>query len=356
MSNRYLTPIAFALGAIILGHAPAIAQDSTITLSAGSENCTATLLNLEINPDSKNVSAEVESLENCLGAAGPTITSFTVNSESSVTLNEGDEVAVSWNSSNTTACRSGGTLPGWATAGQLPASGTFDAGTDGLANGTYTLSLTCFSSTESETVPDREVVVENSSVTGECSTRPPVSLTRATGIVADRTDNAFLFESVFENTFPGSGNVQQIRIRSGEFAAMEFKTDAAMTSGALGQIQSETLQPPRPSTASTSAFRMWSISTCPGDFRKNILDQEMGPGCVQGGGTFVTQGSFAFGGDSFITDSNVCGLEPDKTYFLNLLYTDQEVPTSEQEHNALDSICPDEFCGNGIQPTGSGFK
>jgi len=327
---------------------------ATITLSDGVAECSATLTELEIIPADDNVIATVDSLENCLGPAEPTITQFTVNGAASTTVDEGIDVNVAWDSSNTTSCTTGGTFSPWAGLGTLDSSGQQLVSTTGLSNNDFTLTLTCSSDQGSDTIDDRVITVENSDVANACDNRPPIPGTRANSIVFNKDDNAFLYESVFDNTFPGSGNSQPVRLRNGFYVAMEFTTSAALQPGAFGRVEIAPMQPLPGGTATTSAQRLWSISACPGDFRQLMLGED--PGCVQGGPNFTEQGAFRFGGSDFEVDDGVCALEPNTTYFMNMLYTNQAPPTNEQEHSALGSVCEEDFCGNNLQPAGSGFK
>ncbi|MBB6087891.1 hypothetical protein [Wenzhouxiangella marina] len=75
-----------------------------------------------------------------------------------------------------------------------------------------------------------------------------------------------------------------------------------------------------------AATKMWSISRCPGDFNKDLIDGEMGPGCVRRDQfTFVE--SFRWGGPDFIAASDRCGLEPNTSYYLNLIWTQDQAGT-----------------------------
>ncbi|HKL51067.1 MAG TPA: hypothetical protein VJ908_07860 [Wenzhouxiangellaceae bacterium] len=353
LGRTFVMATAFAFSAF------ALAQDSSITISDGSNQCSASLVDLQVDTATGDVTANVVSLSDCAGPATPEITSFVVNgSPTGTTVDEGINVGVSWTSVNTSGCTAGGTLPSWSSQGSsLDPSGTFSASTTGLANGSYTLTLSCASALGPISASNNPTVtVQNSSTTGSCATRPPVPLTRATSIVTDGTDNARFFDSVF-GPFPGTNNTKPIKIERIKYAAMEFTTDGSISPNATGDIESNVLQPLGSNTASgAQVHRMWSISKCPGDFRKHVLDQEMGPGCVKGGlGSLSAQAAFRFGGANFVNDTNVCALEPNTTYFVNLLYTSQEPPTTEQEHNALESTCPELFCGNIMASSGSGF-
>lgn len=355
LGRTFVMATAFALSAF------AVAQDPTITISDGSNQCEASLVDLQVDTATGDVIANVVSLDDCAGSVTAAITNFTVDGNSSSTaVDEGDSVSVSWTSVNTGSCASGGTLPAWTALGtSLPSSNTVSLTTAGLPNGNYTMTLACSSQQGLVSAPNNPltVTVQNSSSTGTCATRPPVSLTRASSIVNNANDNASLFESVF-GPFPGSGNSQQVSMDDTKYAAMEFTTDGTIASSAFGSLELATLQP-LPNNTATGGFapRLWSISRCPGDFRKHVIDTENGPGCVQGGtGNFaVDQGPFKWGGSNYISDSGVCALEPNTTYYLNLLYTDQSPPTSEQAHSALTNKCVEQFCGHGMQPRGTGF-
>lgn len=346
LSRTLVMAIAFA--ATFLSNAQA---QSEIFISDGANDCTAALLNLQVNTASGNVTATVDSLADCSGPATPAITSFTVNgSASGVTVDEGVPVTVSWNSSNTTGCISGGSLPNWANQSGLATSGNVQVATSGLSNGNFSLTLSCTSSQGTIAAGNNPLTVQiqNSSSTSACASRPPPpNMTRAQQInFDDSSANAFFFAEVFNGAFPGSSNSIRIRVPSTQYVAMEFTT-GNHPPGAVGEMQ---IVPVNLNNTGTNS-RIWSVSQCPGDFRPFLIDAEMGPGCVFG----PSQGGFRFGGTNFQANSGVCALEPNTTYFMNFFYTDDAIPSTEQAHNQLNVDCPETFCGDAMKASGVGF-
>jgi len=328
----------------------------------GTGPCQATLRGFELFPDNGDMDLVVDSLADCTGGGNgdaPFITSFTVDGGNSTTVIAGTSVVVAWDSTNATSCTADGQLPNWANRGSVATSSAGVNVSTSVTAGDYSLGLQCTGGPLTYSASSLNVTVTGGGSTGDddCpdSTRtPPPNLDRASTITTD-SRNAFSFESIFSNTFPGAGNTENIRVRRGEYAAMRFTTGANWpTAGATGDIDVFPNQPALPNTLSgASAPRMWSISRCEGDFRTWTNDA----GCVQGGTGFGNQGTFDFGGSSFLGDPAKCGLEPGTTYYLNLLYTDADPPQSELEHQALDTVCRNpltgeesEFCGHQVEP------
>lgn len=350
-----LRPTCFfiVLPLLLISAASADLYAQSITIDDGTDSCTADLLALEIEPGTGDVTVDVASLEDCLGTAFPTVNTFTVDGAQNATINEGTPVEVAWNSTNTSSCESGGTLPSWVQLDTLTSDGSIQASTSGLPNNDYTLTLSCIGPDDSAQAPDLTVTVENSSATNDCATRlPPANLARATSILVSGGDNASEYSSVFGGPFPGDGSGAQIAILDGQYAAMRFTTGNILAT-AIGQFQSTILQPlPNNTATGGDVNRLWSISKCPGDFRKTVLDSELGPGCVQGG---TDQSAFEIGGTDAFNDSGQCALESNTTYFLNLLYTNEAPPTTETEHAALQGACTESKCGNIIGLTEVGI-
>lgn len=327
----------------------ATAQSPQIFISDGSDECTAALVSLQVDTDNGNVTATVDSLEDCGGPGTPSITSFTVNgSASGATVNEGVALNVSWDSVNTTSCASSGTLSNWASLGSLASSGTRVVSTTGLSNGNYSLTLSCSSAQGTIQASNNPLTatIQNSSSTNACDSRPPPpGMTRASTITVDFPGNAFFFGEVF-GPWPGNGNSIRLRIPNSQYVAWQFTT-GNHPSTAQGEMQ---IVPVSLNNTATGP-KMWSVSQCPGDFRPFVIDDEMGPGCVKG----PTQGQFRFGGTSFRSSSTRCALEPNTTYFLNMLYTDDPIPTNEQQHGQLSIDCSSLFCGDSFKASVLGF-
>jgi len=352
MISTSKTGLALVMGIAFVVSPGATAQDAPqIFISDGTDVCTAALVSLQVDTDTGNVSASVDSLEECAGPGTPSITSFTVNGNpSATTVDEGEAVTVGWDSVNTNGCSAGGTLQSWANQGSLTSSGSIPVSTSGLADGNYSLTLNCASGQGSIAASNNPltILVQNSSVSGACDTRlPPAGMQRATQINADfPSANAFFFAEVFGGPFPGNFNSIRIRIPATDYAAMQFTT-GDHPADALGEMQVVPVNLPNTGTNS----KLWSISQCPGDFRPFVLDDEMGPGCVSG----PTQGAFRFGGTNYRNDSGRCALEPNTTYYLNVFYTDDAPPATEQAHSQLNVDCSEFFCGDSMKAAVLGF-
>ena len=96
-----------------------------------------------------------------------------------------------------------------------------------------------------------------------------------------------------------------------------------------GQTGSVALEVPQFGEAS-AARKMWSISKCPGDFNKTLIDQEMGQGCIRRD-SFTFLESFDWGGAGSISSSTRCGLQPNTDYYLNVIFTNDQAGTAPDD-------------------------
>lgn len=117
-------------------------------------------------------------------------------------------------------------------------------------------------------------------------------------------------------------------VYSGQYVALEFETDADQAQ--VGQFFREA------DAALPSAWSYWSISRCPGDF-PSAMDA-----CHSAGGAVGSLG-WEIGTN---TVPNYCHLEPNTTYYLNILFGTKDDP-------AVPS-CPGDVCGHVYQQTVSG--
>jgi len=295
--------------------------------------------------DPLNESTLVEVVAPDVGSP-PNAPSLTVNGSSSTTIDPGDDVDVVWSSSSATSCSaSGSTLPGW--SGSKPTSGSLTVTTSGsLLPGQYVVRLRCSNSAGDSPWTTRTVNVADPGAPG-CENRPPPpGMTRAAIITTDNTKDGRIYSSVFNATFPGTSNTQEVLLNSNTYAALQFSRDS-IPSGAKGQIN---VNIPQGYAQESTGFKLWSISTCPGDFDWQAIesDPNLGPGCIKRDALFFTE-SFTFGGSSFRSDETRCALNAGVTYYLNFFYNTQPegTPVSELQWNCAMN---NSVCGNAMNP------
>lgn len=144
------------------------------------------------------------------------------------------------------------------------------------------------------------------------------------------------YTSVFGGTpFPGTQIQQRFRLFTNTYAAFEFTTPLDLNGTHTGAFTAEVY------ALVAAGTRLMSISDCPGDFDAGRLDSR----CIlsrSGPETLRWQGA---------DDSFRCPLEPDTTYYLNILYSNDQPGTPM---NQIGWDCSDPIaCGNLITPVHS---
>lgn len=304
-----------------------------LIVSQGTENCVFELASgdaVSINPATGDVSAVVSNLEDCAGAPEPPeITSFT-RAPSSV--ESGQTVSVNWSTENVDTCSATGTLPTWTGSKGLqgPQNVTVNA-----PLGTYSVGLQCTGAGQTVTAGPLTVTVtdDGGGGGGECTL--PTGLSRAADAIwGQSASNAsgHFWDGVFIGPFPSTTNSRTYFQRPGNYHAIQFNT-GNMPSDATGQINSWEPQGPW-SLQAAAGWRIVSFSTCPGDFNPDGKE----PGCIRRiGGTDNIRWGGANTGDVFR-----CALQPNTTYYLNIVYTDSQVGDPNPNWNCSG---PRENCG-----------
>lgn len=289
-----------------------------------------------------------------------------VNGTTSVTVDEGQSLAFSWNSRGAWSCDadgSGSTLPGWNTRTDLPpnsadaTSSQRTVSTAGLASPTaYQANLECsngpvfIDETVSVTVNESDIQLPESC--DDPGRQPPANWTRlSTGsLTCVRNNNATWNTSAncefYDQVWPGSfvettGVSRRLGLRTSsarDYIAMQFNTNGLPTnaSGAIG-IDS-------PGTGLTSRRKIMSISKCPGDFNYDAIMAETG--CIAA----VFNFSFNWGGSSTLQS---CKLDSNEPYFLNIVHTDTPLEpgmTSQDLEAHPDCAESGTTCGNVYNP------
>ena len=214
-------------------------------------------------------------------------------------ITEGQSVTISWTSENATSCTAGGNLVAW--SGDVGLNGPWSTVID--TAGTYVLDLTCqddaggsYSSTTSVTVTTPVV-----DPTTSCASPTLSGTTKA-------------WEEFWRVPFPGPMyDNQDVNIGKYGYFAVEFNTGDAAGTGFLGTV----------ANTISSGIRLGAVSECPGDFN-------VAPECDYSWGT---GGGIVW---STIGEPDACALEPNKTYYFNVTFTDGS--------NSTASSCTSSLC------------
>lgn len=270
-----------------------------------------------------------------------------------LTVEQGDTVRFDWSARGGWECFANG-LPGsgnWENDAPK-AYRTFDSAqqNDNLVNTTdvpvstsaYPASITCLpSSGQGGDTESIAIVVEEPDGTdpgpNDCSNRPSLqdltNLTRATNVLLDSqndSEDATSFESVFNLPFPAHTAPQRkFRLFPETYASMRFEVpNDVTTSGNFGFNE----------LVGTSLGRkLLAISPCEGDFNPDGLP---GQCVISSAGVF---NPLRWTVDAGLA-SNRCLIEPGETYFLNIIYSDNEVGDWP-----VDWACPSpDRCGNTV--------
>jgi hypothetical protein len=293
----------------------------------------------------------------------PTLTVNGVSTSTSV--DQGDSVSIAWSSQNATSCTASGTFPGWSGTQALSGTQVFND-TSQVALGSYTISIRCSNSGGQSPLASVGVSVldPDDPPPSECSTRPLLGVgtlnnwVRKTtggnsckweGFSLDTNADCRFFDQVWPSAWPSNSTRVDLLIDGNggrEFIALEFNSGNIPPS-VEGSLQQEVPQ----FGGASSATKIWSISKCPGDFNKALVDAEMGPGCIREDQFGVTQ-SFEWGGANSETAADRCGLQPNTRYFLNIVFTQDDAGTPPDQIEPH-FRCESDRCGVPITISGS---
>lgn len=253
--------------------------------------------------------------------AVPPLPTLTVSSSS---INQGDNLTVTWSSTDAQECTASGTFPNW--SGTKSTAGTEDLTTDtSTPTGDLDLELTCANSAgSSQTAVQTVTVSENGGDPCSGDRAPPPGMTRAVSCdLFDPSTDCTSYASVFGG-IPGSTGIRQIAVGQNQYLAMRLDP-AEVPAAASMDINLEALQ-------AHAYIRfgqpLWSISTCPGDFNQAAIVNELGDDdCILDG--INAKFGFKYGGSDAVSESNRCGLSlpPGTVYYLNLVWTNDPAGT-----------------------------
>jgi hypothetical protein len=305
----------------------------TVTLSPGSQAF--------LNSDG-NIVVDSESPLQCSEGCEVELDFFTAtgggqsaNEGGSLTVTQGQNIVFDWSARGGWSCAASG-LPGSATweNDALKSYRTFGGQNDGNVVSTdsvavsataYNATLTCSTSSGTSTSGSIAITIDEEDDTNPdpdpnpdfCSDRQSLSdfttvdVERATDVLlANDAEDGTMFSSVFGMAFPAfSAPQKKFRLFDGFYASMQFQTPSNL-SGA-GTIFFNEL------VGTAGGDRIVAISPCEGDFNPLDLPQD----CVQ-----KLSGISSYRWTSSAQDNSAgCLLQPEQTYFLNIIYTDNNV-------------------------------
>lgn len=308
------------------------------------------------------------------------VDSFTVNGQdSAVSVNQGQNLNFRWSSRGAWACDGTG-LSGWTGANKSAShSSGVNVNTSNVPVGEYEVSLNCYngsvlaSTTPSITIeineadqggpPDPGVPAMCSSrkslpsnwnrlTTGSnsCSYRFPVSGLPGgnSGVYPDH--DCRQFNKVFNRDWIGRDTTQRAIGAPGSnggrhYVAMGFNSGDVPTSGPYSTI---TFNQPQTSSLKLG-FKQVSISRCPGDFDEPAIKADMGAGCI----VHTSAGGVVWGGPHYKGESNVCALDPNTDYYLNVIYTNQPIGTPVEDIEPPPQCIGGAGCGSRFTPSSS---
>lgn len=337
--HQWLAP---AVAAICLVFLMSSASATQLRIQPGDIVCTISSdVPVTISPDG-GINVTITDSETCLPQAERPGTP--VLSREIIERNEPGRIRLTWSSSESAStCEATSTpsLPDW--TGNVPLGAGQTRTITDLSEGNYVFSLTCSNSagtSESATVSGTIF----SSSPSECEGRlPPEGWTRLTngckfvigsGYQGDCTSWDALFGGGFTEVSGGTARIATNRLDPTHYLALQFSTQG-MASDARGSITSD-----RAGGMMELHRRIYSISSCPGDFDSSVINNETG--CY---GQLTSIRHLRWGGPD---SDESCQLEPNKTYYLNLIGTDSPLGTSP---DALQPNCSsNENCGAVYDP------
>lgn len=265
--------------------------------------------------------------------------SFSVSPSS---VAQGGNVNFNWVSRGAWDC-SGSGLPGsvWETFVGDPSGPSGNISTTDVEPDSYTVGITCCNGPNCDSRTVSLTVVPSGNGNGNppegCEDRPPPpQMTRASscawgdGTNADNTVNCTSWESFFRVPFPQASSSRNFYQRPNEYLALEFNT-GSYTGPNGGYIDNEAAQFGWPSTFQ-GGDKLMTISRCPGDFNRTQIISDSEPACyVRGDALSSVQWSTAT-----VINSQFCALQPNTTYYLNIVFTNSPAGTAP---NLLNWTC-----------------
>lgn len=242
-------------------------------------------------------------------------------SRSPAVVTAGESVTVTWTVSGASSCQASGTLSefGWS-GSKNPSGGSTQIDIPSGASGSRTIGMTCTNQYGSTQANQVTVSIDGGAVEGCENRQPPSNLSWATNVIHNSSSNGVnhrVWEEVWGAPFP-RGNKRTIRINANQYAAIEFNSGSDPGTNGIRSGQFATENPH--SSTLPSGHLLYSISRCPGDFHP----PEGNAACKRAGITGWNNLRWTFG-----NNAGKCELEPNTTYFLNIVYTPAGVVTPD---------------------------
>lgn len=247
--------------------------------------------------------SDVRSSNVIVTATSASAVSITGFSASPATINEGDFTTLSWTTVNAVSCTASNGGGGWAGSTITVPSGNKQITL--TTEGDYTFTLTCQGTGSGNTAIMNTAVTVNPAGTA-CSAGS------LSGTIVAWTD-------VFSVAFPGPSYENQfVTVPRLGYHALAFNSGSVADDGKISSVE----------TTQTIGVRLGSISQCRGDF--DVPSECKKVWGIGGGIRWATNGR-----------SGACQLEPNKTYYFNITYTDGVNPAS--------TTCTQSPCVNNLQ-------
>ncbi|NKI35082.1 hypothetical protein HFP89_07875 [Wenzhouxiangella sp. XN79A] len=315
---RCLQPVR-CLSALVLAvlAGTAFAQSQSIILDTSPTPTTIELLDgtdVLLDPLSGNITATPLDPAACSATTDcsdvqVSITSFNVSPS---TVTQGQTTNFGWNGRGAWECQGAG-LPATTWNGTKLPAGNQAVSTAALSPDTYTVTLECSNGPVTDTADVSLTVIPGGGGGGgvpafcvDDGRVPPAGLTQDTAIIDGSSTVTQTWLQLFGQDFP-QGNGRDTAIQRDRYASLQFDTDGLAT-GVSGRVTFDVLQ-----TFVPSGQKIVTLSQCPGDFTdlndnncKRFLGQGSVRWAINSGGGFD------------------CVLQPNTTYYLNILYTDND--------------------------------
>lgn len=180
----------------------------------------------------------------------------------------------------------------------------------------------------------------------DCSQRqPPAGMTRQMRgcSLSNSWADCTSYKDIFGG-FPGTTSFRFLQIGKPKYIALEFEVDRPISSAKFG-INTEALQ----HVDITYTPPTWSVSTCPGDFNKQAIEEDFGRGCFRTG---FTGARFELGSGDYRDSPSVCGIDfvPGQKYYLNITYTTDQIYSGQDFEFGCNVLEDEMVCGMQAQP------
>ncbi len=243
------------------------------------------------------------------------------------TVSHGSNVNIQWDSRGAWSCEGSG-LPGtaWNNSNPKQPGGSQSVNTGPLTPGTtYQVEVNCSNGPVSDSRTLALTVTEDTvPVPAGCEGVPALSSypgwSEATSILYNNsTHNPRVFADIFNQPFPGTPNTAILHMQKGRYAAIRFTTPSDLNHTNRGQFNGESAGQVYPFGGDQMIF---SIASCPGVFDPQYVDQA--DKCLK---KVNVSTPFYWAGPGHPYAQYDCELQPNTTYYLNILYSQSPAGT-----------------------------